>query len=428
VNLTVETLIEGRWHQAALLEFNEPDKGSAGTCAFEYDFDYLRAWIGKEVPLAAVSLRLPVEFGPRVGRRWPSFLDDIRPLGSGRRWWLRRLNLRDETASELQVLRHGTIAPIGNLRIQEAVPPKQGTAPRFRRRAVIERQQEFLEHAAEVGAQVGGATGAGGDSPKLLLRQDDAQRVWIDTWQDDPANPDRHFLVKFARGSTERDRLILRSEYVYYRALHALGVDTIPADGMSLEEGPNGPSLWLPRFDVSRRDGVEVRYGLESIYSLLESQPGAWLAHQDVLAALNRFVTTHDWRDVLLEYLKRDLLNLVFGNSDNHGRNMALLKTTDAVQLAPVFDFAPMKMDPEGVTRTTGWREFEAGGTVNWPALLKSFGRDESFLREGLHELALRLKDLPDLLSKLGLPAETLHFEPLGLLETEKKLRGWTLL
>jgi serine/threonine-protein kinase HipA len=428
VDLTVETLIEGRWHRAALLEFTEPDKGPAGACAFEYDFDYLSARIGKDVPLAAVSLRLPVEFGPRVGRRWPSFLDDIRPLGSGRRWWLRRLNLRDETASELQVLRHGTIAPIGNLRIQEAVPPKQGSAPRFPRRAVIERQQDFLVHAAEVGAQVGGATGAGGESPKLLLRQDDAQRVWIDAWQDEPANPDRHFLVKFARGSTERDRLILRSEYVYYRALHALGVDTIPAEGLSLEEGPIGPSLWLPRFDVSRRDGVEVRYGLESIYSLLGSQPGAWLAHQDVLDALKLFVTTRDWRDVLLEYLKRDLLNLVFGNSDNHGRNMALLKTTDAVRLAPVFDFAPMKMDPEGVTRTTRWREFEAGDTVDWPALLKSFGGDEAFLREGLRELALRLKALPELLSELGLPVETLCFETLGLRDTEKKLRRWTLL
>ncbi|HLL00697.1 MAG TPA: HipA domain-containing protein [Myxococcaceae bacterium] len=428
MNLTIETLIEGRWHQAALLEFTEPDKGPAGACAFEYDFDYLREWIGKETPLAAVSLRLPVEFGPRMGRRWPSFLDDIRPLGSGRRWWLRRLNLRDETASEPQVLRHGTIAPIGNLRIQEAVPPKQGPAPRFARHAVILRQQEFLEYAAEVGAQVGGATGAGGDSPKLLLRQDDAQQVWIDAWQDEPANPDRYFLVKFARGNTERDRLILRSEYVYYRALHELGVDTIPVDGMSLEHGPNGPSLWLPRFDVSRRDGLEVRYGLESIYSLLESQPGASLTHQDVIAALQCFITTRDWREVLLEYLKRDLLNLVFGNSDNHGRNIALLKTTDAVRLAPVFDFAPMKMDPEGVTRTTRWREFEVGGTVDWPALLTSFGRDEAFLREGLRELALRLKDLPELLSTLGLPIETLTFEPLGLRDTEKKLRRWTLL
>jgi serine/threonine-protein kinase HipA len=161
---------------------------------------------------------------------------------------------------------------------------------------------------------------------------------------------------------------------------------------------------------------------------MLESQPGAWLTHQEVLDALKRFVTTPDWRDVLLEYLKRDLLNLVFGNSDNHGRNMALLKTPDAVRLAPVFDFAPMKMDPEGITRTTRWREFEAGDTVDWPMLLKSFGQDESFLREGLREFALRLKDLPEILSGLGLPDETLSFEPLGLPDTEKKLRKWTLL
>lgn len=121
-------------------------------------------------------------------------------------------------------------------------------------------------------------------------------------------------------------------------------------------------------------------------------------------------------------------MNLVFGNSDNQGRNLAVLKTDRAVRLAPVYDFAPMEMDPEGIIRTTRWNEFESGGDVNWPRLLKSFGRDEEFLRAGLRELSTRLKDLPELLRSLGLPDETLRFPGMALEETERKLRRWTLL
>lgn len=428
MDLNLETYLDGRWRKSAVLELPRPDEGAVGPCNLEYDFDYLAEWIGSENPLAAVSLRFPVQFGPSCLRRWPAFLDDIRPMGSARRWWLRRLGLRAEAASDSELLRLGTTAPIGNLRIAESVPPKDEAPRRFPRRAVIERENGFIEYAAELGAQAGGATGAGGDSPKLLVRCDDSEQVWINVWQDEPSSPDRHYLVKFARGRTERDRDILRSEYVYHRALAALGIEGIPVEGMSLEEGPSGPSLWLPRFDVARRDGVEVRWGVESIYSLVGSEPGAYLSHQQALTALREVVSAKDWRSVLLEYLRRDLLNLAFGNSDNHGRNTAVLKTDRTVGLAPIYDFAPMKLDPEGVTRTTRWTGFEKGGEVDWPRLLESFGPDEAFLRDGLRALSERLRTLPELLADLGLPREVLDFPSIGLRNTEQKLRAWTLL
>ncbi len=428
MELALQVFIDGNWERAAALEFLEPTLGPAGACNFEYDFDYLTRWVGKDVPLAAVSLRLPIGFGPSCGRRWPAFLDDLRPMGAAHRWWLRRLDLPAGAASELEILRRGTIAPVGNLRIEEAVPPKDQPPLRFPKQQVVDREHGFLDHAADHGAQVGGATGAGGDGPKVLLRLNDANEVWIDAWQDEPTNPDRHYLVKFARSARERDRVILRSEHVYYRALAALEVETIPVEGMSLEEGPGGPSLWLPRFDVARRGGHEVRWGLESIYSLLGSEPGAYLTHQKALSALREVMAPEGWRELLLEYLRRDLLNLVFGNSDNHGRNLAVLKTDTRVRLAPVYDFAPMKMDLEGITRTTRWEGFESGGSVDWPALLKSFGQQEEYLRAGLRELAIRLQELPDLLMSLGLPEETLRFPSLGLQTTAQKLRGWTLL
>lgn len=428
MRLHLQALIGGAWQRAALLEFSTAAAGHRGGCTFEYDHDYLFRWIADPPPLAAVSLDLPVEFGPKVWRRWPAFLDDMRPMGSARRWWLRKLNLPDEAASDIDILRHGTIAPVGNLRIEEAIPEKVKPPQRFPRQAVIDREHGFIEYAADAGAQVGGATGAGGDSPKILLRCDDTHHVWIDVWQDEPACPDRHYLVKFARNNDERDRTILRSEYVYYQALAKLGFDTVPQEGLELHEGPAGPSLWLPRFDVARRDGRELRFGLESLYSLLHAEPGSFQKHQAALSALKRVVPKGDWPAVRLEYLKRDLLNLVFGNSDNHCRNIAVLKTDSTVRLAPIFDFAPMKMDLGGIIRTTKWEGYESGGEVDWDGLLRSFGPDEKPLREGLHDLASRLRLLPQLLADLGLPEETLNFAGLDLLNTEKRLRTWGLL
>lgn len=96
-----------------------------------------------------------------------------------------------------------------------------------------------------------------------------------------------------------------------------------------------------------------MRLGVESTFSLLGARPGARLRHQDVLAALRPLVPAADWPRLLLEYVQCDVLTLVFGNSDNHGRNTALLKTADSVWLAPVYDFAPMKMDLEGIIRSS---------------------------------------------------------------------------
>jgi serine/threonine-protein kinase HipA len=428
-SLTLETLLDGRWRRAALLEFPDEATGDRGTCYFEYEHAFLDEYLAAQVrPDAQASLNLPLEFGPSRHERWPSFLDDLRPMGSARRMWLSRLNLPDVPSSAFQLLKQGTVAPVGNLRIGESVPQREERPRRFAAEAVVEREHDFIAWAADHGAQVGGASGAGGDSPKLLLRREPDGEVWIDSWQDEPENPAGHVLVKFARGRAERDRLILRSEYVYYQALTRLGIDTISTDGMELREGQNGPSLWLPRFDVRRHEGREVRLGLESMYSLLGAGPGARLRHQDVLAALKKVVSPSAWPELLVEYVRRDLLNLVFGNSDNHGRNTSLLKSADAVWLAPVYDFAPMKMDLEGISRTTQWKDFERGGDVDWKGLLPTFDEHEGVVREGLRALASQLVTLPQVLRELGLPREALEFPGLGLLRTEARLREWGLL
>ena len=139
---------------------------------------------------------------------------------------------------------------------------------------------------------------------------------------------------------------------------------------------------------------------------------------------------SYDPLELTLEYLRRDLLCWVFGNSDNHGRNTAVLRTPNGVVLAPVFDFAPMKMDPAGITRTTRWDRHERGGNVDWTGILDDVScyAPRAALREGLHLFARTLKDAYTLAGDHGLPDETLHFPAIGLKQTQARLEGWGLL
>ena len=60
----------------------------------------------------------------------------------------------------------------------------------------------------------------------------------------------------------------------------------------------------------------------------------------------------------IAEYIRRDILNAALRNTDNHGRNSAFLKQGDGtVALSPVFDFAPMFLDPEGIPHSSRWNE-----------------------------------------------------------------------
>ncbi|WP_258018918.1 HipA domain-containing protein [Yersinia kristensenii] len=75
--------------------------------------------------------------------------------------------------------------------------------------------------------------------------------------------------------------------------------------------------------------------------------------------------------DLVIEMIQRDLLNIAFGNSDNHGRNTALIKRPEAIWLSPLYDFVPMKADPEGIVRVTQWGSpYEEGGNFNWQAII----------------------------------------------------------
>ena len=445
--LTVQAFHHGQWHDAAELVIEHPEQGRRGPARLGYITDYALEWLDRDDEHAC-SLRLPIELmNTHQSSGWFAFLDDIMPSGASRRYWVTQLGIStlSEVEQDYALLAKGTIAPVGNLRIKEALPERPAGSTleqqRFPLRDVVDRDSDFLAYAQQMGAAGGGATGAGGEAPKLLLRCSPNDQVWIDTYQDDPANTDQHYLVKFPRGQrTELDNNILRAEYHFYHELASLGMATIDTQGMRLIEGERSPSLWLPRFDVDFHAGERTLYGLESVYSVMERQPGSFLNHFAVIEALVGLLGQQyrvresgghfDTARFVSEWVKRDLLNVAFANSDNHGRNTALLKTPQGIWLAPVYDFAPMKADSEGIIRTTTWGSpFEEGPEYNWFAIaenLNAYVPADQLMAE-LKALGSQLVGLKERLTARDAPNALLASNAMGLDYLDAKLRRWGL-
>ncbi|PHR65488.1 MAG: hypothetical protein COA51_05180 [Idiomarina sp.] len=439
MQVTLQLHNDGEWQDAYKLQIELPEQGASSPVKFEVLHGYAVNYFGER---NSRSFSSNYEVNPMdiaSFKRWPAVLDDVLPTGYARQKWLEILGLQQASPAEqaISLLTQAAISPIGNIRVKESVERAQAeTHPeletmKFSQRDVVERDHDFLDYARARGALSGGATGAGGAAPKLLLRRTDNQQVWIDTLQCD-IQTDAHYLVKFPRGKESIHADILRAEAAYYRILDEwLKINTIDTTQMLLIEGARQPSLWLPRFDRVHNKSSIHRYGLESVYSLLNKEAGTFLRHEDVLAKLCGVINSQDSESIVIDYLKRDLLNLILGNTDNHGRNIAVLKTATSTTLAPVFDFAPMKADPEQIIRTTTWsNQFERAGQVDWLQLcdaLQSYGDPERFKHE-LTELAEKLTKLTDALEHYQVPKSIIDFPALALSYTNEKLKRWGLL
>ncbi|MNZ55611.1 putative DNA-binding transcriptional regulator [compost metagenome] len=437
--LTLQIYAAGNWLDAMTLVFAEPQKGFEGPCRFAYKRDYITGNVDCiQSPFAsAVSARLPLDWDSVSLKKAPAFLHDIAPAGAAKRFLMARMGQEkpEEVSADLFLLGRSTPAPIGNMRIKESADALDSRPPMgFRREEVIARDNSFLEYAYEQGAAIGGATGAGGEAPKLLMSENPEGLLYPDAVLDD-ARTVRHWFVKFARhkaGQTDQD--ILRSEFHYYKALQALGIETIAAEGLALEEA-NKPSLWMQRFDrkVTER-GVE-RLAVESIYSLAGvTTPGSYMNHLEVIQLLANLWTQAGQAgqipDLMADYLRRDLINKILGNSDNHGRNTAIIRDVDSFRLAPIYDLAPMVMDEEGVTRTTKWpKELEVAGEIDWRGVCEAVEgiANSRQVYERLRQDADHLRALPDILAASGLPDVTLNHPSIALKNLEQRLKSWGL-
>lgn len=436
--LIVQVFANGVWQDAYSLQFEDPLNPREGTCITGYltsfyvdNMEHENSFFERSV--SAVH-RLDMNINTAQG--FPAFLLDIIPAGAAFRSLRKRFATRkpDDIAMELFLLERCTPSPVGHLRIKQSLPYlDEGEPMGFTREEVAKRTTDFLEYAYEQGAAIGGATGAGGEAPKLLLAQSHNGLMFAEATLAE-AQTRQHWFVKFPRNRAAAiDKDILRAEYQYYCAVSQIGMNTISPDGLALvDDGEHKPSLWMPRFDRKVSEHGILRYPVESIYSLCGvTENGAFLGHEFVLGRLGEIWTMagqgDELFDLAVEYIARDLLNRVLGNSDNHGRNTSVTREAGKLKLAPVYDLAPMVLDPDGISRVLKW-EHEKAGAPDWRQACHSLagktGGDDYF--DALRERAQSMRALPDLLGNL--PDSVRNAQSIPLNNLDKRLEEWGLL
>lgn len=350
-NLVLQIYKDGDWHNCANIKIAESQQSFYSKTTLSYETEYFFEFAQFEGTRGhmALSTLLPLDLCIKQASTWPSFLLDLIPQGFARKAICDRERIVNNQENDAEILAVGALNPIGNLRVKNDNDLFTGTNhPGFTTEDLIAKNEEFLDHAEEYGALIVGTTGAQGMAPKFLLNQDQSGN-----WHCDGALKDeevlKSFIVKFPRGKSKDDKLILEAEKPYLDIARELGVHTFAP--LYYE----GDVLFIPRFDRKKLGNVMVRHGVESLASVLGlSDFASKITVEDCLQALSLYSTNP--KEDILEYIFRDFLNVAMGNTDNHGRNTALLKTPDGeIRLSPLFDFAPMVLDPQMIPRNIKW-------------------------------------------------------------------------
>lgn len=399
----IEVFQDGRWVPAA--EFAPAGGGYRST------FEYLPEYVFGKKP-TPVSLAMPVTMerqgidGEAGAPPCPPFLLDLVPQGRGRQFLARELDIPDTDDADLLLTQHGAFNPIGNLRLDTAVrfyddrrrSYPAGDGEGFTLDDIRLRRDAFLEHLWLHSMLSAGTTGVQGAAPKFLLTQD-ANRLWFA----DAALPDalavKHWLIKLPRGSHSSDYAVLRNEAAYLRVAGRCG---LRVEGEPMHEND---MLFVPRFDrVVRADGLH-RLAQETLASLAGIRGfGLPVSLFALVAGFRRHVT--DPAGEILEFIRRDVLNLAMRNSDNHARNTSVQRLPDGrVQLTPVYDFAPMYLDRGMIVRGCRWTANDRRDITDLDEIIELLDLTESEKREvatGLRDLATTLADLPETMRECG--------------------------
>lgn len=426
--ITFEIFQAGQWRTAGSMSLlDAPDAGWKSRAYLGYVVDYALEQAGRR-DAAALSWTFPVGFQPLQANTWPGFIMDLLPQGYGRQELLRQLGLpaHVEATADWRLLRSGAANPVGNCRVREAFDWLQERSPLqqqgFSFTEVAHRGEAFTEYLAQHGLFVAGSSAVQGEWPKILLTEDANGKLFLDHALPD-ALARRHWLVKFARGQDAALNRILSLEAVWMELARFLGLRVY--DRLLLEQR----ALFVPRFDRECHAGQVVRHAQESLYALCGcSGFGRKLSHNTACYWLGNAVT--DPLTEILEYLKRDVANVVLGNKDNHGRNTALQRRADGwVGLTPVFDFAPMLFHPDGIARNMRWEQ-QDDGHPDWRAAACQAAEAGKValpsLLAGLRAMADKVLQLPEQMLALGVDEATIQTFAPSIRQAGRKLRECT--
>jgi len=401
----LQIFLDDRWIDCAQIGFD------GDICQWNYPVVY-----AVEHPDTPLSLAESVDMDIRGSRTMPAFLYDLVPQGEGRRFLLGELKLPDGPGADFPLICAGAFNPVGRTRVAEAVEYFESHVARHRAARglpgltiddVVIRSDDFKERMFLHGMLGTGTTGVQGAAPKYLLTRDRAGLLHGDAILPD-AEATQHFIVKLPRGNSPADDKVLRNEAAYMRVAAAVGIRThtqLPS--------LHGDVLLIPRFDRIAHNGKVVRLHQESVASVL-GLPGFDLRPNlfEVIAGIRRVVT--DPAKETLEFIKRDVLNLAMRNTDNHPRNTALQVIGGEIRLTPLFDFAPMYIDPQVVPRTLRWyRPDTRVELTEWADVLAALpvpDDERRALARALSRFAAQIERLPDIMEAQGVDDDIVEF------------------
>lgn len=398
-----QLFLDGHWVDCAELRVY------GNTSVLAYDPPY--AFSLKE----GLSLKYPVRIDEAEQESLPPFFYDLIPQGAGRKFLLNELKLADGPEADFALACAGAFNPVGQVRIAEAVEYFQHHLARFpdadrdqglHLEQVVKRSEDFNERMHILGMLASGTTGVQGAAPKFLLTQGHDG-----LWYGDAVLPDAqaaaHYIVKEPRGRTMEDVKVLRNEAAYMNVARAVGVRTHSALEL------RGNMLFIPRFDREVRNGSVLRHHQESVASLAGLTGFGSSANLfDIVTAIRSVVT--DPIGETIEFLKRDVLNLAMGNKDNHARNTAVQIVDDNVALTPLFDFAPMYLDPEGIARVLRWfhpttrRQLDEWDTIIEVMSLETVESER--IRAELAHFGNEISRLPEIMAEEGVDDDIIEF------------------
>ncbi len=406
----IEIFHDGRWLEAAQASFSDVVRNGfrPNDCVFEYDLPYA---FGDAA--APVSLVMPVDADRHVRHTWPTFLYDLVPQGNGRRFLLGHLKLPDAQASDLPLLCAGAFNPIGRLRIREAVQYYEQHVERhdlaadgFTFDELLARAPDFHETMMVHGMLAAGGTGVQGVAPKYLLTQAHDGKWYPDgALSDDLA--ERHYIVKRPRGPSDADRKVLRNEARYMEVARRFGIRSFDVPAL------HGDMLFIPRFDRRAHEGQVLRFHQESVASIAGLAGFGTQADQFELLAAIRNVVDEPFEETI-EFIRRDVLNLAMRNTDNHARNTAVQTVDGVTRITPLFDFAPMYLDPEGITRSARWYHPESRKELkNWADILQQLAvpeQERSRVVDALVRFGEQLAGLSECMREVGVDDDIVDF------------------
>ncbi|WP_027555872.1 type II toxin-antitoxin system HipA family toxin [Bradyrhizobium sp. Cp5.3] len=417
MKLTIQTFIEGKWRDAALVTLEAPEKGYKSPSGTSYEVDYFAKFgaipYSEDRPLRGVhaySVDAPVDLADRSAKTWPAFLLDFIPQGRHAERIARFLELPvDAPSTRIHLLMRAGSSPVGNVRIKEAYDQEAERLEGISlggvtMKDILDRSDAFLEVADRFSMLASGSSGLQGDWPKVSLTRS-RDGLWYPNSMVQDGDGVDYIIAKLLRSDEGIDQRILESEAGYSEVAKEFGI------AVERTNTYGSGVLVIPRFDRKvTADGL-LRYGQESLVSAIGVAEFAYQSRHEIYLKKIQAVSSNPLEDTT-EYLLRDMLNLAMGNPDNHGRNTALRKFPDgSIRLAPLFDFAPMKIAAAGIVRSTKWGcMLEGGGQdidPDWREVCETVSGPNVPAEKLMAALAAKenlLRALPEIATKHGVP------------------------